>query len=241
MDSIKNIVIVNDFDYIQGGASKVAIQTANMLSNDGFNVYYFSGATINNNDLSDKVIRICTNQGEALRDKYKIRGFINGIYNKKSKKELKKLLLSLEPNDTIIHIHGWTKVLSSSVFDICFKMNYRTILTLHDYFTACPNGGYFNYKQNKVCKLKPMSCKCCICNCDSRNYLFKLYRIIRQFVQNRIVKLNDKIKDVISISEFSEIILKQTINQNTKIHRVYNPIDLDLTKQKADYKSNKYY
>ena len=27
---IRNVVIINDFDYIQGGASKVAIQTANI-------------------------------------------------------------------------------------------------------------------------------------------------------------------------------------------------------------------
>ena len=32
--TVKNIVIINDFDYTQGGASKVAIDTANLLCND---------------------------------------------------------------------------------------------------------------------------------------------------------------------------------------------------------------
>ena len=38
-----NIVIVNDFDYTQGGASKVAIDTANMLVEhcDDVNIYFF--------------------------------------------------------------------------------------------------------------------------------------------------------------------------------------------------------
>ena len=37
----------------------------------------------------------------------------------------------------------------SSVFDVAFKMNFKLVLTLHDYFTACPNGGYFNYQKMK--------------------------------------------------------------------------------------------
>lgn len=119
-------------------------------------------------------------------------------------------------------------------------MNFKVVLTLHDYFIACPNGGYFDYKRNKICNLKPLSIKCIKCNCDSRNYMFKLYRIIRQFVQNRIVKLNKKIKNVITISEFSENILKKTLNQNTKITRIYNPIE-DTKTEKINPVTNEYY
>ncbi len=55
--------------------------------------------------------------------------------------------------------------------------------------------------------------------------MFKLYRVIRQFVQNKIVKLNEKLENVITISEFSEKILKKTLNLKTKITRIYNPIE----------------
>ena len=243
MNKLKNVVVINDFDYIQGGASKVAIQTANMLveSDKNLNVYFFSAVHSYDTILDKRVINICTNQNEALREKNKIKGFFNGIYNHKAKKELKKLLKTLNKEETILHVHGWTKALSSSVFDIAFKMNFKVVLTMHDYFTACPNGGYFNYKKNEICHLKPLSWKCIKCNCDSRNYLFKLYRILRQFVQNKVVKLNDKLTDVISISDFSEKILKETLNKNTKIHRVYNPIDLDKNPKKVDYTKNKYF
>ena len=243
MDKIKNIVIVNDFDYTQGGASKVAIDTANILVNSdkNLNIYYFSACHSNSTNLDKKVINICTNQGEALKDKNKIRGFFNGLYNFKAKKQLKKLLLTLNKEETIVHVHGWTKALSSSVFDIAFKLKYKVVLTMHDYFTACPNGGYFNYKENKICHLKPLSLKCIKCNCDSRNYFFKLYRLLRQFIQNKIVKLNDRLTDVISISDFSKKILKKTLSAKTRIHRVYNPIDLDDDYKKIDYKNNKYF
>lgn len=151
------------------------------------------------------------------------------------------MLKKLDKKTTIIHVHGWTKALSSSIFDIAFKMNFKVVLTLHDYFAACPNGGYFNYQKNEICKLKPMSIKCIKCNCDSRNYIFKIYRVIRQFVQNKIVKLNKKIENVITISELSEKILKETLGKNTQITRIYNPIDLDENIEKIDPTRNKYF
>lgn len=224
MKNIKNIVVINDFNYVQGGASKVAIDTANLLCND-CNVYFFSGDGKEDNDLDEKVINVCTYQGEALKEKNKIKGSINGIYNYKAKSELKKLLSTLDKNDTVIHVHGWTKCLSCSIFDISWKMGFKLILTLHDYFSACPNGGYFNYCRNRICKLDPLSIKCIRCNCDSRNYFFKIYRVARQFVQNKIVKLNDRLKYAITISDFSENILRKTLNPEIKIYRVYNPIN----------------
>lgn len=241
MSKIKNIIIINDFDYIQGGASKVAIDTANLLA-DKYSVYFFSGdSKNNNNDLKENVKKICTNQGETLKDKNKLRGIVNGIYNFKARKQLKNLLLTLDKNETIIHVHGWTKSLSSSIFDISWKMGFKLVLTMHDYFTACPNGGYFNYKKNEICHLKPLSMKCIKCNCDSRNYAFKVYRIIRQFVQNHIVRLNTRLTDVISISDFSEKILKKTLNPKVRIHKVYNPIDFDGAFVQNEYKKNKYF
>ena len=240
---LKNIIIINDFDYIQGGASKVAIDTANILkeNNPELNIYFFSGAHNKETILRKNIVKICTNQGEALKDKNKIRGFLNGLYNIKAKNELKKLLKTLNNQETIIHVHGWTKCLSSSIFTIAFKMKFKLILTMHDYFTACPNGGYFNYKKNEICTFSPLSIKCIKCKCDSRNQFFKIYRIIRQLIQNKIVKLPQKLENVISISEFSEKILKKTLNLKTRIYRVYNPIKLEKTTEIQDYKKNKYY
>lgn len=238
--NIENVVVVNDFNYTQGGASKVAIDTARILKKQGINVFFFS-AVEKEEEKIDGITYISTNQNEALKEKNKIKGAINGIYNFKARNEMKKLLKMLDRNSTIIHVHGWTKALSCSVFDIAFKMKFKVILTLHDYFTACPNGGYFNYRKNEICHFRPLTWKCIKCNCDSRNYGFKLYRVIRQFVQNKIVKLNDKLKNVITISEFSEKILTPTLGKKTNITRIYNPIDIDENVEKVDASKNQYY
>lgn len=238
--NVKTVVIVNDFNYTQGGASKVAIDTAKLLKEKGLNVYFFSAVNKQEENI-EGITYISTNQNEALKEKNKIKGAINGIYNFRTKKELKKLLKTLDPKETVIHVHGWTKALSSSVFDIAFKMKFKVVLTLHDYFTACPNGGYFNYRKNEICEYIPLSWNCIKCNCDSRNYGFKLYRVLRQFVQNKIVKLNDKLEYVISISDLSERVLKSTLGKNTKVVRINNPIEIDENGEKIDATQKEYY
>lgn len=236
---MKNVVIVNDFDYIQGGASKVAIETAELLANK-YNVIFFSAVSEDKN-YNDKITYISTNQNECLKDKNKIRGMINGIYNFKSSKLLKKTLKSLNKDETIIHVHGWTKALSSSIFRYALKNNYTVVLTLHDYFTVCPNGGFFNYKVNKICNFNPMNIKCIKCNCDSRNYVFKLYRVVRQFVQDNIVGLKKRLKYAIGISDLNIKVLKKYLNDNICIQKIYNPIDFELPSKQVDVSKNTKY
>ena len=236
---IKNVIIINDFNYIQGGASKVAIQTANFLAEKypDLNIYFFSGAS-GKKILNEKIVDICTEQGECLTNKNKVVGIVNGIYNSTAKKKLKELLSNLNNEETIINIHGWTKCLSSSVFDAAFEMNFKVVLTMHDYFTACPNGGYFNYKNNEICHFNPMSLKCCLCNCDSRNYMFKIYRLVRQKKYNKTFK---NLKNVIAISDFSLNILKNTLPKDVRITRINNPISFDTNEKLIDASKNQYY
>lgn len=235
------IVIVNDFDYIQGGASKVALETANALYEKGYRVIFFSGTHDNKKCPNCKYENITVSIPECLKDKNKIRGALRGLYNFKSKKEFKKLLNKLDPNKTIIHVHGWTKTLSSSIFSIAFKKNFKVILTLHDYFTSCPNGGFFNYNTNQICKVNPLSYKCIRVNCDSRNYAFKLYRIIRQFIQNKIVKLPSKLQNIIYISDLQWKVLKENFNQNVNAKKILNPIDNYNPKNISNVSKEDYY
>lgn len=237
---IKNLVIINDFNYIQGGASKVAIDTAEILKEEIEQIYFFSAVNNSNEDI-ENVKYIFTNQNEALKEKNKFKGFINGIYNIRAKNDLKRLLLTLNRDETIIHVHGWTKALSCSVIDIALKLNFKVIFTLHDYFSVCPNGGYFNYKKNEICRLNALSWKCIKCNCDSRNYIFKIYRVLRQFVQNKIVKLPQKINYAIGISDLSISVLIKDLNRDINIKKIYNPINIDFKINKNDYTKNEYF
>ena len=185
------------------------------------------------------ILLICGDSGTGKQTI--VKGMINGIYNRKAKKDLKKLLLTLDRNNTIIHIHGWTKALSSSVIDIAYKMKFKVVFTLHDYFSVCPNGGFFNYTTNTICKFNPLSFKCLKCKCDSRNHFFKCYRIIRNFIQNKIVKLPKKMEYAIGISDLSIAVLKPFLNPRIKLEKIYNPIEFDRKEEKIDFKKNSYF
>ncbi len=140
---LRNVIIVNDSDFICGGEDKVAIQTANVLAEKYpyVNIVFFScNSRGKSSELNPKVTQISTNQGNALEQKNKIKGIINGICNFKFRKEFKKLLLSCNYQDTIVHVHSWSKAVTSEVFDLCNKLNFKCILTMHDYFIGCPNG-----------------------------------------------------------------------------------------------------
>lgn len=239
--NIKTVVIINDFDYIEGGAANVAISTAKALVKAGYNTYFFSAVSKKNTPKINGVKYISTNQYASLSDPNKMRGALNGLYNFKAARSLKKLLKNLDNKTTLIHIHTWTKALSSSIWNAAYSLHVPIYLTCHDYFTVCPNGGFFNYKKTRICKKKPLSISCLKCNCDSRNYGIKLYRFARGIVQNKLVNILKKTSKFISISSFSENILKENFPKNIIFERVYNPIDAIDFAEKIHPESNKYF
>ena len=221
---IKNIVIACDYAYIEGGAAKVAIQTAVLLSrNTDYNVFFFGESGEACQELRDSNVT-CMLLGlpDLLQNPSKADAFIHGIYNKTVYRKAKELLRTLDPAETLLHVHTWTKVLTSAVFKAAHDSGIRIFLTLHDYFLVCPNGGCYNYVQRKICTLEPMSPKCIFCNCDSRNYVYKLWRVMRQARQNKVLRrLNI---NYIFISAFQQEQLKARGVKDHRSHYVRNPI-----------------
>ena len=216
---IKNVIIVNDYDYVQGGASLVAIESANLLYDNGLNVVFFCGVSNSQRSILNKSIPVVsTNKYDSLNNPNKIKGILQGVNNKSSYRKMYELLKQYKNNETIIFIHGYTKVLSTSFIKACKKYNFKTMLTAHDYFSICPNGGLFNYKKNHICSLQGTS-KCKWCNCDSRNYLFKLYRNYRFYKQKRN-RFVCSIDYLITISENNENLLKPFF-KNSKIEKKF--------------------
>lgn len=73
---VKTVIIVNDFNYVQGGASKIAIDTARILKEDGLNVIFFSAVNKKEENI-EGIQYFSTKQNEALKEKNKIKGAIN--------------------------------------------------------------------------------------------------------------------------------------------------------------------
>ncbi|MBU3638551.1 glycosyltransferase family 4 protein [Polynucleobacter sp. AP-RePozz3-80-G7] len=221
-----HIVIVNDFSYVNGGAAQVALSSAAALEAAGEKVIIFSAVDhptskqINNSGLQ----LICTGQHEIAKDKNRIRAVVQGVWNIKAQKAMDDLLATLDPKDTIIHVHSWTKALSSSVVRAAIGKDFKVVCTLHDYFLACPNGGFFDYKRQEICTEKPLSFGCVVRNCDVRSYPQKVWRVMRQIVQKEIGLIPNGIKNFIAISDFSMGVIKYFLPVDSHVHRINNPI-----------------
>jgi glycosyltransferase involved in cell wall biosynthesis len=219
------IIVVNDTAHINGGASRVALSSALALANRGHQVSLYSAVGPVDIPAGSSLEVICLAQEDILSDPNRLRASLRGLWNFPAAKGLQLLLADCDPARTVVHIHGWAKALSSSIIRAIADSGLSAVCTLHDYFLACPNGGFFNYPEQRHCKLKAMSIACLMSCCDSRSYRHKFWRYIRQLVQRHKAHVPNSIKDYIVVSDFSKLILEPYLPTAGHIHRLSNPVD----------------
>src|SRR3990172_5132167 len=225
--NLKQIVVVNDHAYISGGAAKVALSSAAALSEGPFPVILFSAVAPVMPELEQKCSRIViSGQHEIITHPNPMRAGLQGIWNFRAAGLMSALLDSLDPAYTVVHVHSWTKALSSSVIRMAVKKGFKVICTMHDYFIACPNGGFYNYQGNQICHEIPLSSKCMLKNCDMRSFSHKGWRIVRQVIQKKAGLIPEGINHFIAISDFSERILRAYLPRQAMVHRIDNPVDI---------------
>jgi glycosyltransferase involved in cell wall biosynthesis len=168
---------------------------------------------------------VSTGQGYAFASPNRLGGALQGLWNRSAAAKMSALLATLDPERTVVHVHGWTKSLSSSVIARIVRAGYPLVVTLHDYFSACPSGCLYLHGERQICTLKPMSVACITTNCDSRNYAFKLYRVLRQFIQQTAGCIPHDSASYISVSNFSRRVLAPMLPANSRFYAVDNPVD----------------
>ena len=226
---VKTVVIIDNNATAAGGTAQVAVASAVELSKQDLRVIYFAGPDGICPQMQDSNVEVHTAGTYGINtDPNKLRAAVNGIWNKQNARALKKLLETLETESTVVHIHGYIHYLSVSIFKVCKDLGFRTVLTLHDYFTACPCGGFYDYGAKSICQRRPMSVQCVVCNCDKRSYFQKIWRMVRQIFVNHYVRFNKSLS-FIYISEFSFRKMKDWLN-GQRTFFVRNPYDLGDTR-----------
>ncbi len=221
------IIVVNDFAYVEGGASQVALASAIGLAARGHQVTYFSAVGPAMPELRECGVRVVTTgQHDIAKDPSRLRAAIQGIWNRTSRRLLEAILADEDPRSTVVHLHGWTKALSSSVVRAVVRRQFPMVCTLNDYFTACPNGGFFVYPRARACSLVPLSGRCVLTQCDKRGYGQKLWRVMRQQVQRRWGMLPGAVRHFIKVSDFSLEILRPYLPPEAKVYALPNVIDI---------------
>ena len=223
---IENVIIIDNNSYPKGGTAQVAVSSAIELAHRGYRITYIAADGKEGKALTDAgIIVINLDQYELKEDPNRIRAALNGIWNSTVYKEVDRILEGFNKDNTIIHIHGYMHRFSPSILKACTKSGIKTVLTLHDYFILCPCGGFYDYSKKETCAISPMSMKCVLCNCDKRNYIQKIWRVIRQLCANKYGRNNSKL-NLIYISDFSFSKMKDKLVPAHHTYFVRNPYDL---------------
>jgi len=221
------VVIVCDPGYVDGGAPKVASASARSLADAGVNVTFVCATGPVCAELSHPGIDvICLNFENVWKKSNPLKAAAQGIWNSQARTALDGILQGLRQEQTIVHFHQWTKSFSPSVFLSPAKAGMPAVVSLHDYFLVCPNGGYYLFPRSTPCTQTPMSLGCIASHCDSRSYLHKMVRVARQVGTARALRQVASSLSVISVSAFAERVIEAFIPKEHKRYVVRSPIDI---------------
>uniref|UniRef100_A0A9E8CTF8 Glycosyltransferase n=1 Tax=Bosea sp. NBC_00436 TaxID=2969620 RepID=A0A9E8CTF8_9HYPH len=182
-------VIISDFGSVNGGAAKVAIESARGLADAGVEIVFACAIGPVSERLDHPLISVERFVGEEIwRVGSKVAAARQGIWNARAGDFLRDLLSRQPRGKTLVHLHQWTKAFSPAAIAAAGESGLPVAITMHDYFSFCPVGGYFDFKANAVCRYKPMSAGCVTSNCDRASYLHKLIRVARQFGSDKAMR-----------------------------------------------------
>lgn len=230
-----NIVICVDHATVTGGQAKVAFDSAIGLKRAGMRPIVFAAAGPVDPKFAEHGVEIvCLGQTDLLGAANKIAGAAQGFWNGRAAARLGALLATLPPERTIVHVHGWAKALSPSIARPIRASGLPAVYTVHEYFLFCPNGGFYDYQKQQVCRLPPLGAACLSTHCDSVSYARKVWRGARLAFANTALGLPGVFSDYIRISNVQAAIVEPFLPPNARRHMVANPIEAEDLGPKAE-------
>ncbi|HZS83355.1 MAG TPA: glycosyltransferase family 4 protein [Stellaceae bacterium] len=222
-----SIVVICDHAHVSGGLAKVAIGSACALRRRGHRVILLAGmAPVAPELAAAGVETLCLGQQDLLSSGGTLGAGLRAIWNTAAPRALARILAGLDRRNAVIHIHGWSKLLSPSIVAASRRSGVALVQTLHDYVALCPNGAFFNYVGGANCPLRPLSPSCLATNCDARHAAHKAWRVARHAVLfARAGASGDS--DFIYLSEFQRRVIAPHLPEGVRLHLVPNPVEVE--------------
>jgi len=200
-DALDRVVLINDFSKVRGGAAALVVLLAKELLEMKVNVTLVTGD--NGQHLTGELnnVEIVSLGEPPLLDRPTKDAVLKGLYNPAAAKMLSDWISRNDTPGTVYHVHNWSHILSASIFRSLGVVSRRTVMHAHDYFLACPNGAYADYRDGKECALTPLSFACLSTNCDRRSYSHKLWRAGRHLIRQSLWDFDKFGTDILIIHE----------------------------------------
>lgn len=231
------VVVINDRSAAIGGASNLSLLSARLLRGMGVPVTFFAGDGPGASQPAGTI-----NLGEApLLERTRPAALVGGLYNGRARAALEALIDEADTPGTVYHVHGWTKILSPAVFHALARVRERVVLHAHDYFLACPNGGFVNYRKAAVCPLVPMSARCLATHCDKRGFHQKVWRVARHGLRQGLFDIRRRPANIVLVHEGMRAYFERAGIACERMVAIRNPVSPVLTEGAEPWKARAFF
>ncbi|SMQ61069.1 Glycosyltransferase involved in cell wall bisynthesis [Altererythrobacter xiamenensis] len=219
----QRIIILNDRSKATGGATSLALLSARQLASAGYEVIYVTGDDGSESELPEG-IELVTLGDRSLLELPFAQQVSKGLYNRAAARLVERVIDRFDTPGTVYHLHGWAQILSPAALGALSRVEDRLVVHAHDFFHACPNGTYFDFRKEAVCNLAPLSAACLATNCDKRSRAQKVFRTARMLVKDQLLSLRHTRALVAVIHPFmAEWLVRAGIDPD-RIRVVRNPV-----------------
>ncbi len=220
-----SVIVLSDHGHINGGQAKVAIESALQLTKRGLDVCFVAGTGPLDERLPQAGVEChVVSAHDILSDPSRIRASARGIWNVEAARVLATCLASRDPRMTIVHTHGWAKALSPSIGPVIRRSRASHVYTLHEYFLACPTGGFYVHRAAEICTRRPLGLDCLTTGCDPRSNAHKAWRVFRQAVLRTAGGLPSSLKDIIYLAPEQRTIMAPHMSPDARWHYLPNAV-----------------
>ena len=217
---LQQIVVINDLSHAMGGASALAVASARRLAERGYRVAMLVG------DRPDPALAAAgiavTGLGQA-RLLGRASALLDGLWNRAAARMVRGWIAANDTPGTVYHLHGWSQILSPSVFAALAPVRERLVISAHDFFLACPNGAFTNFATGAPCPHTALSRACLAEACDRRGQAHKAWRAARHAVQRRVFQPQSS-PPVLAIHAAMRPLLARAGIPAEAIHPLPNPV-----------------
>jgi glycosyltransferase involved in cell wall biosynthesis len=226
--AVRSVIVLNDFCHVEGGASRVAIDEAVALKKSGLDVTFLGAVGPVCEELSAAGVRtICLGQPALADATHHPSVVLQTLWNHAAYRIMQSLVANLDPRHSVVHLHGYTKALTTTPVLAAGQARLPIVCTLHDFFAACPNGAFFDYNRQEPCHLRALSTACAMTTCDKRHPLHKAYRVVRGVAQRRIARFPAAVRHYITLSDQSAELLRPYLPIDAQFYALPNIIDIE--------------
>src|SRR5260221_12016027 len=165
---LDRVVVINDDAEESGGAAAVALASVRLLRQRGVPVTVLSGdrGSASLVQLGAETVAL---GGRHIMSGSRAAAALRGLYDPGTGDAVAAWIAAHDTPGTVYHLHNWHKVLSPSVFRALRPIASRLLISAHDYFLVCPNGGDFPYPHQSPPPLTPRGAPRPAANCDPRH------------------------------------------------------------------------